>query len=92
MKFTDINPLNNSQQAKITKSIISTIQKGDFILGKNVDKFEKKFSEMAKTKYAVGCATGTDALILAVKSLNLKKKHEIIIIKLYLLKSIMKQG
>ena len=79
MKFTDINPLNNSQQSKITKSIISTIQKGDFILGKNVDKFEKKFSEMAKTKYAVGCATGTDALILAVKSLNLKKKHEIIV-------------
>ena len=34
MKFTDVNPITNFQQNKITKSIISTIRKGDFILGK----------------------------------------------------------
>ena len=79
MKFTDVNPLTNYQQNKITKSIISTIRKGDFILGKNVKTFEKKFSSLANTKFAVGCATGTDALILAVKSLNLKKNHEVIV-------------
>tara|TARA_B100000700_G_scaffold133280_1_gene148832 strand:+ start:399 stop:1526 length:1128 start_codon:yes stop_codon:yes gene_type:complete len=79
MKFTDVNPLTNYQQSKITKSIISTIRKGDFILGKNVKIFEKKFSSLANTKFAVGCATGTDALILAVKSLNLKKNHEVIV-------------
>ena len=79
MKFTDVNPLTNSQQNKITKSIISTIRKGDFILGKNVKKFEKKFSKLSNSKYAVGCATGTDALLLALKSLNLKKNDEVII-------------
>ena len=79
MKFTDVNPITKSQQNKITKSIIATIKKGDFILGKNVKTFEKKFSSIANTKFAVGCATGTDALILAVKSLNLKKNHEVIV-------------
>ena len=79
MKFTDVNPLTNSQQNKITKSIISTIRKGDFILGKNVKKFEKKFSKLSNSKYAVGCATGTDALLLALKALNLKKNDEVII-------------
>tara|TARA_B100000929_G_scaffold183175_1_gene145072 strand:+ start:6436 stop:7563 length:1128 start_codon:yes stop_codon:yes gene_type:complete len=79
MKFTDVNPFTKKQQNQINKSIISTIKKGDFILGNNVRKFEKKFSTMSNSKHAIGCATGTDALILALKSLNLKKKHEVII-------------
>ena len=79
MKFTEVNPITIFQQNKITKNIISTIKKGDFILGKNVKTFEKKFSSLANTRFAVGCAPGTHALILAVKSLNQKKNHEIII-------------
>ena len=74
MKFTDVNPFTKKQQNRINKSIIST-----FILGNNVRKFEKKFSTLSNSKYAIGCATGTDALILALKSLNLKKNHEVII-------------
>ena len=34
---------------------------------------------MKKIKYSIGCATGTDALILSIKALSLKKKHEVII-------------
>ena len=80
MKFTEVNPFNN----KITKSHhqqinLNTIKKKDFILGKNVKKFEEKFSKLSNSKYAIGCATGTDALLLALKSLNLKKRHEVII-------------
>ena len=79
MKFTDVNPFTKKQQKQINKSIISTVKKGDFILGKNVGKFEKKFSKLANVKYSIGCATGTDALILSIKALNLKKNHEVII-------------
>ena len=79
MKFTDVNPFNKKIQKRINKSILDTVKKKDFILGNNVNKFEKKFSILSKSKYAVGCATGTDALILALKSLNLKPNHEVII-------------
>ena len=79
MKFTEVNPFNNKVQKKINNSILGTIKKKDFILGANVKIFEKKFSKISGSRYAVGCATGTDALLLALKSLNLKKKHEIII-------------
>ena len=79
MKFTDVNPFSKSEQSKINKSLLSTVKKGDFILGKNVEKFEKKFSKLANVKFSIGCATGTDALILSIKALNLKKKHEVII-------------
>ena len=79
MKFTDVNPFNKKVQKKINNSILNIIKKKDFILGKNVKVFEKKFSKLSGARYAVGCASGTDALLLALKSLNLKKKHEIII-------------
>ena len=73
MKFTEVNPFNNKIQKDINKSILNTFKKKDFILGKNVKKFEEKFSKLSNSKYAVGCANGTDALLLALKSLNLKK-------------------
>tara|TARA_B100001123_G_scaffold116444_1_gene135614 strand:+ start:10 stop:1137 length:1128 start_codon:yes stop_codon:yes gene_type:complete len=79
MKFTEVNPFSGKIQKKINKSIIDTIKKKDFILGRKVKKFEKEFSKLSNSKYATGCATGTDALLLALKSLNLKKKHEVII-------------
>ena len=79
ISFTEVNPFNNKILKSINKSIINTIKEKDFILGKKVKKFEFKFSKLSNAKYAVGCATGTDALILAIKSLNLKKEHEIII-------------
>ena len=71
--FTDVNPFKNKIQKSINKSILNTVKNKDFILGKNVKKFEEKFSKLSNSKYAVGCATGTDALLLALKSLNLKK-------------------
>ena len=79
MKFTNVNPFNKKIQKNINKSVLNTIKKGDFILGKNVKKFEKEFSKFSNSKYAIGCATGTDALLLALKSLNLKKNQEVII-------------
>ena len=79
MKFTEVNPFNSKIQKSINKSILNTIKKKDFILGSNVKKFEEKFSKLSNSKYAIGCATGTDALLLALKSLNLKEKHEVII-------------
>ena len=72
MKFTDVNPFNKKIQKRINKSILDTVKKKDFILGNNVNRFEKKFSNLSKSKYAVGCATGTDALILALKSIMIQ--------------------
>ena len=63
----------------IINNIKKIIKKNNFILGSEVKKFEKNFSEFTKTKYCIGCASGSDALYLAIKSLNLKNKDEVII-------------
>ena len=39
----------------------------------------KKFCKICNTKYAIGCNSGSDALFLSLKALNLKKNSEVII-------------
>ena len=41
--------------------------------------FENQFSSYTKNKFCVSCANGSDALYIAIKSLNLNHFHEIII-------------
>ena len=79
INFTDVNPLKSKEILSIKKDILGTINKKDFILGKSVKKFENNYSKLSKIKYSVGCASGTDALILALKSLDLKHYDEVIV-------------
>jgi len=77
--FSDVNPISSQEISAIKKEISATIKKKDFILGNSVKKFEEEFSNLSKINYSVGCASGTDALTLALMSLNLQKDDEIIV-------------
>ena len=79
INFTNISPKNSKEAYLIKKHIDNVISKKNFILGDDVKTFENKFSKLSNIKFAVGCASGTDALSLAIKSLNLKQTHEIIV-------------
>ena len=79
MKFLDIYRQDKNIINKIINEIKKNIFKGDYILGTPVEDFEKKFATFCGAKYAVGCGNGTDALTIALKSLNLPKSSEVII-------------
>ena len=66
------------QKREIDISIKKTIQNSAFINGENVKKFEKNFSKKLGMRYCITVGNGTDALIIAIKSLKLKKNDEII--------------
>ena len=57
------------------KKFVST---GDFTLGKELDKFEKNFAKLIGTKYAVGVNSGTDAIKLSLRALNIGYGDEVI--------------
>jgi len=57
------------------KKFVST---GDFTLGKPLQEFEKKFAKLIGTRYAVGVNSGTDAIKLSLKVLNIKPGDEVI--------------
>ena len=78
VKFTDLYKLIDDK-SKIFKKINSLIKKSNFVGGGEVKKFENNFKKYLKVKYCVSLANGTDALEIAVQSLNLKKNSEIIV-------------
>jgi dTDP-4-amino-4,6-dideoxygalactose transaminase len=78
INFADPKKENNYFKKKIIKSISKVINSNQYILGKEVKDFENSFSSYIKSRYACGVSSGTDALILALKSLNIKKGDEII--------------
>lgn len=51
---------------------------GDFTLGKPLLEFEKRFAKLIGTKFAVGVNSGTDAIKLSLKCLNIKEGDEVI--------------
>jgi len=57
------------------KKILSS---GRYILGRNVEKFEKEFARYCKAKYCLGVNSGTSALHLALAALGVKEGDEVI--------------
>jgi dTDP-4-amino-4,6-dideoxygalactose transaminase len=78
IKFTNLYKLIKEKE-KIFKKIFSLIKNSEFVGGNDVFFFEKEFSRFVKAKYCVSVANGTDALEIAIKSLNLKENSEIIV-------------
>ena len=79
IKFLDLYKQDKKLYPQIINDIKKIFKKGDFILGNEVIKFEKNFSRFCNSKYAIGCANGTDAITIALKSLNLKENSEVLI-------------
>ena len=79
IKFYDIYKQDKNLHSSILKKIRTIFKKGDYILGNDVKVFENNFSKFCNSKFAVGCANGTDALTIALKALKLKNNSEVII-------------
>ncbi|MBA7529976.1 Ribonuclease Y [subsurface metagenome] len=55
------------------------LESGWFVLGNNVEEFEKEFANYNNVKYCVGVASGPDALTISLMALELDKRSEIIV-------------
>ena len=64
IKFIDLNSQQLRLKDEINSGIQSVLKHGQYILGPEVSKFEKNLAKFGKSKYALGCANGTDAILL----------------------------
>ena len=64
--------------SKIFKQVEKIVKKGDYTLGKEVDRCEKNFAKRTGAKYAISVGNGTDALLLTLKALNIGPGDEVI--------------
>ena len=56
---------------KILNSIDKTLKSGELFFGKQLEEFEKNFLKLNKFKYGFAVGSGTDALIIALKTLGI---------------------
>lgn len=76
--FIDLKPQYLSLKTKIDQRIQAVLDHGQFILGPEVEECEKRLAEFIGAKHAITCASGTDALMMALMALRLKPGDEII--------------
>lgn len=79
IKFLDLLKINNQYKEEIESAIKNVIDSGWYILGKEVESFEKEFADYCGVKYCIGVANGLDALSLIIKAYDFPEKSEIIV-------------
>jgi dTDP-4-amino-4,6-dideoxygalactose transaminase len=79
IEYENLREVNKPFFEEFERSLRDTLESGWFILGKNVEKFEKEFAEFNHSKYCVGVASGLDALLLSLKAFGFEKDDEVIV-------------
>ena len=78
IKFVDLNRQHDLYKDELLQAITAVLDKGDFILGDAVKEFEKSFSDYIGCQYAVGVDSGSSALSLALKVIDIGNGDEVI--------------
>lgn len=71
MQFRDLKKQYEALKEDIDKGIQEVINSTSFILGKSVSELENKLSEYVGRKHCVTCGSGTDALVLSLRTCNI---------------------
>lgn len=76
--YINLGLQHQKDKQEILNKVSEVLDSGMFILGDEVKTFEESFAKLCGVKYAVGVANGTDALVLALKSLGIGPGDEVI--------------
>ncbi|MDO7975852.1 DegT/DnrJ/EryC1/StrS family aminotransferase [Oceanotoga teriensis] len=79
INFTELKRGYEKYKEEYDKAAMEALDSGWYILGKKVEEFENNFSNFLGSKYCIGVNSGLDALILAIRSLDIGKEDEVIV-------------
>ena len=74
----DLKEQNDALRPEIEAALGKVLDTNGFILGSEVAALEKELAEYCGTKHAIGCASGTDALLLALMAFDISSGDEVI--------------
>lgn len=77
--FLDLSVELKLLQKELDASFKKTLKSNSFILGDQVDQFEKEWAKYLGVKFAIGVGNGTDALVIALKALGVGPGDEVIV-------------
>ena len=74
----DLKAQHATIKDEVITALMDVVSQQSFILGEPVGKLECELAGLSHTKYAVGCANGTDAILLALRALDVGRDDEVI--------------
>lgn len=77
--FVSLKKQHNDIEKQLISALQDVLENSSFILGNEVDSFEKKYATYSGTKYCIGIGNGTDALKISLRALDLNKDDEVIL-------------
>ena len=78
IKFWSYEREFKKYQKSIIRNVGKTLKKGNIFFGNEINSFEREFIKKNKAKYGIAVSSGTDALLISLKTFNLKSGDEII--------------
>lgn len=78
IRYVNLALENLSDEESLLRSVIDVLRSGRLILGSAVETFEKEFAQLHGSPWAVGVASGTDALMFALRSIGAGLGDEVI--------------
>lgn len=78
MQFLDLKVQHAGIRQEVVDAVTRVLESQQFILGPEVDALEKELSTLAGCRHVIGCASGSDALILALLALEIGRGDEVI--------------
>ena len=76
--LVDLKAQYRSIKAEVDAAIQRVMDSQQFILGPEVESLEREVADYCATRFAVACASGSDALLLALMALNLGPGDEVV--------------
>lgn len=77
--FLNLGAINRQYQTEFASAQQAVLDSGWFIMGPQLEAFEKEFAAYCDVSYAVGVANGLDALILILKAMDIGPGDEVIV-------------
>lgn len=65
-------------QNEVLPAMMAVIERQGFIMGPEVGQLEEAIARLSQTRYGIACASGTDALLLTLRALDLQPGDEVI--------------
>jgi dTDP-4-amino-4,6-dideoxygalactose transaminase len=74
----DLKAQHSTIRDDVIAALLRVVDDQTFILGPAVEQLERAVAELSHVKHAVGCASGTDALLLAFRALDIGRGDEVV--------------
>jgi len=74
----DLRAQHATIRDEMLAAVTAVVDSQAFILGEPVERLERDVAALSRTRHAIGCASGTDALLLALRALDVGRGDEVI--------------